>query len=281
MLTGILKKIGEFCSLKTPQGAAQNKWKGGFTLIELMIVIAMVNVLTGIVVPKLTNYIELSRQRIDLMKLYYLRDALNRAMYEGDVLDIDEKQTCDGVQNNKEKLNNWLASAEGVTLFIIELHDILPSNIQAKNNRRFTDAQNMCGILSGGGFWADAFKDAGFGAVADILYARDHPQDGKIKSGSDYTAKQVKINNENWWRTYPNKPLFISKEMNGDPDASVTAVEKGGQNRYKFKARWTNGDKRNHTLEIFIQKAHGTDSGKPLTSRLGTCFSTERALCNR
>ena len=281
MLTGILKKIGEFCSLKAPQGAAQNKRKGGFTLIELMIVIAMVNVLTGIVVPKLTNYIELSRQRLDLMKLYYLRDALNRAMYEGDVLDIDENQKCDGVQNNKEKLNNWLASAEGVTLFIIELHDILPSNIQAKNNNRFTDPQNMCGVLSGGGFWADALKDAGFGAVADILYARDHPQNGSIKSGADYTAKKVKINNQDWWRTYPNQPLFLSREMNGDPDASVTAAAKGGQNRYKFKVRWTNADKQNHTLEVFLQKAHGTDQGKPYTSRLGTCFSTERPLCNR
>lgn len=256
-----------------------NHWKSGFTIIELMVVIIIINVLSGVAVPKLTDYIEKTKQRIDLMKLYYLRDALNRAMYEGDVFDIDESQTCDGVKNNKEKLSQWLATDSGVTLFIMELHNELEANFQAKNNNRFTDVQNMCGVLSGGGFWADAFKDAGFGAIADILYARDHTSGGKIQSGATYDAYQVKINNQNWWRTHPREPLFISRALNGDPNAPLTASKIGGQNRYKFKTRWANGNAKTHSLEVFIQNAQGTNNKKPFTTRQGVCFSTEPALC--
>ena len=163
MLTEVLKKSSN-----------KNKWKSGFTIIELMVVIIIVNLLSGIAVPKLTDYIERTRQKIDLMKLYYLRDALNRAMYEGDILDINENTTCSGKTTNKDNLSKFLASADGVTLFIIELHDILPANYQPNNEGRFKDDQNMCGILTGGGFWADALKDAGFGAVANILIDRQN-----------------------------------------------------------------------------------------------------------
>ena len=270
MLAEILKKIS------TPR----TNRKAGFTIIELMVVIIIINLLSGVAVPKLTDYIEKTRQKIDLMKLYYLRDALNRALYEGDILDIDETQKCDGVTNNKNNLRKWLASDSGVTLFIMELHNELEANYQAKNNNRFTDVQNMCGILSGGGFWADAFKDAGFGAVADILYARDHTVGGKIQSGATYAAYQVTVDNKNWWRTHPRQPLFISRALNGDPDAPLTAAKIGGQNRYKFKTKWTGGNEKSHSLEIFIQNAQGVDYGKPYTTRLGTCFSTETALCH-
>jgi prepilin-type N-terminal cleavage/methylation domain-containing protein len=267
MLTKVLKK------------ASQSHYKSGFTIVELMVVIIIINLLSGVAIPKLTDLIEKTRQKIDLMKLYYLRDALDRALYEADVLDIDESQKCDGVTNNKDNLRKWLASNDGVTLFIIELHDKLAINYQAKNNNRFTDSQNMCGILSGGGFWADAFKDAGFGAVADILYARDHKQGNKILSGESYVAYPVKINGNDWWRTHPRQPIFISRALNGDPDAPLTAADIGGQNRYKFKTRWTNRNEKSHSLEVFIQNAQGADKGKPYTTRQGVCFSTETALC--
>ena len=108
----------------------KNKWKSGFTLIELMVVIAIVNLLSGVAIPQLTNYIEQTKQKIDLTTLYYLRDALNRALYEGDILDIDESTTCSGKKTSKDNLSKFLASKDGVTLFIIELHDILPANYQ-------------------------------------------------------------------------------------------------------------------------------------------------------
>lgn len=276
MLIGILKKIDEFCSLKAPKSAVQNKRKAGFTIIELMVVIIIVNLLSGVAVPKLTDYIEQTRQRIDLMKLYYLRDALNRALYEGDILDIDESKTCSGKQNNKDNLNKFLASKDGVTLFIIELHDILPANYQPNNENRFKDAQNMCGILTGGGFWADALADAGFGAVANILIDRQN-NNYQSQKNKGYTAYKVKINNQDWWRTFPTQPLFVSRALNGDPNAAITGV--GGQNRYKFKIRWTKGNAKSHSLEVFIQNAQGTDNGYPFTTRQGICFSTEKDLC--
>ena len=171
MLTKVLEKT------------TQNRRKSGFTIIELMVVIIVINILSGVAVPKLTDYIEKTRQRIDLMKLFYLRDALNRAMYEGDILNIDESTTCSSRKNSKDNMSKWLASKDGVTLFIIELHDILPANFQPDNKNRISDNQNMCGVLTSEGFWSDALRDAGFGAVANILIDR---QTGKYTNNKGY-----------------------------------------------------------------------------------------------
>lgn len=263
MLTKVLEKT------------TQNRRKSGFTIIELMVVIIVINILSGVAVPKLTDYIEKTRQRIDLMKLFYLRDALNRAMYEGDILNIDESTTCSSRKNSKDNMSKWLASKDGVTLFIIELHDVLPANFQPDNKNRISDNQNMCGVLTSEGFWSDALRDAGFGAVANILIDR---QTGKYTNNKGYTAYKVKINNQDWWRTFPTQPLFISRALNGDPNAAMTGV--GGQNRYNFKIRWANGNAKTHSLEVFVQSAQGSDKGKPFTTRQGVCFSTETALCN-
>ena len=254
--------------------ASKNRWKGGFTIVELMVVIIILNLISGVAIPQLTDYIERSRQKIDLIKLYYLRDALDRALYEDDVLRLDESTKCSGRQNNKENLSKWLATKDGVTLFIMELHDNLPANFQPDNKNRITDNQNMCGVLTSESFWSDALRDAGFGAIADILIDR---QTGKYQKGKGYTAYKVKINNQDWWRTFPTKPLFISKAMNGDPNAAKTGV--GGQNRYNFKIRWSKGNPDSHSLEVFFQAAQGADAGYPFTTRQGICFSTEADLC--
>ena len=247
--------------------AKKNRSKLGFTIIELMVVIVIVNLLSGVAIPKVTDYIERTRERIDLMKLFYLRDALNRALYEDDAFRVDESASCSGRQNSKEKLSKWLASEKGVTLFIIELHDILPANYQADNKNRISDNQNMCGLLTSEGFWNQALKDAGFGAVANILVARNK---NNFKNAKDFVAYQTKINGSTWWRTYPTQPLFISRAMNGDPNAIAGP---GGQNRYNFKIRWTNGSEKSHSLEVFIECAQG--SGGTFKTRLGTCFSTQ------
>lgn len=276
MLTKILNSIREFCSLQAPKDADQNKWKGGFTLVELMVVIIIVNLLSSVAIPKCTDLIEKARERTDLLKFYYLRDALDRALYEDEVTRIEQGSKCGtSTANNIDSLSKWLEEPTGVSLFIIELHDKFPANYQAENNGKTTDKHNMCGLLSSEGFWLQAFKDAGFGAVADIVYARAKgaQTEEKFKEyPGDYNVKTVtgagSNHNETWARTYPKTPLFNSRVLNNDP---LAASGKNGQNRYSMKIRWTNCDKNSHSLDVFLAKDASTNF---LTSRLGTIFST-------
>lgn len=280
MLTGFKNRLVEFFSLKTPEGVARNKWKGGFTIIELMVVIIIINLLSGVAIPKCTELIEKAKERTDLLKFYYLRDALDRALYEDNVTRIEEGSTCgNSTANNVDSLSKWLEEEQGVSLFIIELHDKFQANYQAENNNRTKDKHNMCGLLSTDGFWRQAFKDAGFGAVADIVYARakgaqtekafaNYPGDYSVTTvtGAGYKG------NETWARTYPKTPLFNSRVLNNDPQAKfVNNSTQNGQIRYSMKARWTNCDKNTHSLDVFLAKDGSTNF---LTSRLGTIFST-------
>lgn len=274
MLTEILKKISEFCSLKAPKGTARNR-KGGFTLIELMVVIVIVNLLSGVAIPKCTDLIEKARERTDLLKFYYLRDALDRALYEDDALRIDESAKCGNVQNNKDVLDSLLSTEKGVSLFVIEFHDVFPVNYQGENKNRTKDNQNMCGLLSSEGFWSQAFRDAGFGAIADIVIARADNNNFSAHKG-DYVVTTVTgagyKGNETWARSYPKTPLFNSRVLNNDPQAKyVNNSSQNGQIRYSMKARWTNCDPNSHSLDVFLAKDGSTNV---LTSRLGTVFST-------
>lgn len=265
MVTKILKRITDFCSLKAPEGTTRNNRKAGFTIIELMVVIVMVNILSGIAIPKCTDMIEKAKERTDLLKFFYLRDALDRALYEDDAFRIDESAKCGNTQNSKDNLSKWLATEEGVSLFVLELHDVFVANYQGENKTRTGDNQNMCGLLTSTGFWSQAFRDAGFGAVADIVIARADGNKFDQHPG-DYDYRQE---SNGWYRTYPKTPLFTSRALNGDPNAKYG---NNGQYRYSMKIRWTNGNPDSHSLEVFLAK-DGTSN--PLKTRLGTCFSTQ------
>ena len=271
MIKDFLKKIGEFCSLKVPQGTARNKWKGGFTLIELMVVIILVNVLSGIAIPKCTDLIEKSRQKIDVMKLYYLRDSLNRALYEGeyDNNSLDGK-TGYSACKDVSKANLDKALIEGVGLFIIQRSKTMPANYQGVHSSAQTN--NMCGLMISNGFWNSAFKDAGFGAIADIIDARASAGgDANVKEdASTYTAEHNALE-KSWWRTYPKEPIFKSNFMNHDP----LEITKSNSSIVLY-VRWANGDPNSKSLDVYF--ARDGKNQKGLVSRLGVCFST--TSCN-
>ena len=56
--------------------------KKGITLMELMVVIAIMGVLSTVAMPKFFGFGEKTREKIDLLKLYDLRNAINIALVE-------------------------------------------------------------------------------------------------------------------------------------------------------------------------------------------------------
>ena len=245
-----------------------SKKKAGFTIVELMVVIIIVNLLSGVAVPKCTDLIEKTREKIDLLKLYYLRDALNRALYEDNVHNIN---TTNGAgkgcgNNDVSQLDSYLASNEGVALFVIERHSTMPANYQGKLSSG--NKNNMCGLLFSGGFWNTALKDAGFEAIADIVADRANNNTFNKNSKTYTLVSADKKNGIEWDRTYPTKPIFISRFFN--KDYSMTGTN---QNKIALKIRWSGGDPHSNSLEVFFAPASGTYQTAS-RSRLGTCFST-------
>ena len=270
MLIGILKKIAEFCTFKTPQGTSQNKWKGGFTIVELMVVIIIVNLLSGVAIPKLTDMIERSKQKIDLMTLYLLRDAINRHMYESDLFSVANAEDT----TYAKKLSTLLTDGGGATLFIMELHSVMPANFQGnredKNN-------NVSELMCKGGFLKDVFDEAGMGAIGDIVAQRYRYPGSKadsIQGNSRFIATTVSNGaNKNYVRTYPTKPVFLSKALNN-------ASSYSGENQYRvgFKLQWTDKKPEKNSIEVFIGKEKTSGSEGRWDSALltcqGVCFST-------
>lgn len=270
MFVQLVRKInaalarGLQCKSDVSDSARSSRRKAGFTLVELMVVIIIVNLLSGVAVPKLTDLIERTRQKLDVIKLFQLRDALNRALYEDNVSNVNEGKhgSCGDV--NKSSLDTYLKSNKGVSLFIIQRSSSMPVNYQGVQGQ--AKSNNMCGLMYSGGFWSTAFKEAGFEAVADIIADRSAGDKINQKS-STYTATKNQLNNS-WWRTYPKKPIFMSKFLTSDPTqttASNTSIV--------LRVRWSGGLPESNSLEVFFSTDAG-DYQSALRSRQGVCFST-------
>ncbi len=102
--------------------------KRGFTIIELMVVIVIINLLAGVGVPKLTDLIEKAKERTDLLILYHIRDTVERTMIDGSFDEMQEGESTSlggggegGKLYNRDNVGKWLRSVDGLRLVQIDI----------------------------------------------------------------------------------------------------------------------------------------------------------------
>ena len=242
--------------------------KHGFTLIEVMVVIIIMGLLAGIAVPTVFGIIERSRENIDRLKLFYLRDALNRALVEDENAltnspYISNEKNADVKAQRLSALSTALAGSQGVTLFVIEVKNGVSVNVQGSHGSA-NNSVNMCSLIGDGGTWYDALKSSGFDGVADIVAARLKNQDfSKIdQSSTSYNATRDGSN----WRTYPKNPMFISRALN-QGDCS-------GNYRLTMNFKWSGGNADSRSLEVALLPNGGNMESNAFMTEHGVCFST-------
>lgn len=261
----------------------QNKCKHGFTLIEVMVVIIIMGLLAGIAVPIALGAIERSRENIDRLKIFYLRDALNRALVENEDALFNSAFVTSGdkAAGNLSKLKTKLASEAGVDLFVIEMRPDLPTNVQ-NNHPSINSGSEMSKLVGSSGTWYDALKESGFVGVADILNARNNG--GNLtKDGDTYYAFSYKTGSSTYYRTYPKEPMFISRELNNGKSSGLGGITSQGGNNTNYRLtmnfQWNGMDENSRTVEVALVPAGGKmmttgGTGGALLTEHGVCFST-------
>ena len=243
----------------------------GITLMELMVVIAIMGILSTVAMPKFFGTAEKAREKIDLMKLYDLRNALNLALIE----DIGAMEVYDPVtgvnraQMSKD-LNAGLSSNIGATLFVIELHSNLSINVQGShgsaNDKIGNQNINICKMIGDGGTFYSALRDANFDGVADIIEARLKGVNNYKNGGDTYSSKPYigSDGKTTYYRTAPIRKLFQSQALN------VGTIK--DNKRYSLSLRWTDPDDP-YSIEVYLLE-NGHQWNDAYKSDYGTCFST-------
>ncbi len=260
-----------------------NNKKSGFTLVEVMVVVTIMGVLAMVGMPSAFGLAEKAREHLDLMKLYYLRDALNRALVE------DEKALYNTASKDgdRTKLTNLLKSETGVTLFVYEMKPGVSPNIQAKHGVANDDI-NMSSLIGEGGAWYDALVEARFEGVADIVAYRiktenkDRITKDVDTTGTDHgTFKLIADGND--WRTIPKSTVFISRELNYGKSSGLLGITSQGSNRTNYRltmnVQWTGRNESSRSVEVaFIPNGKtmgdGKNAGGAFLTDHGVCFST-------
>lgn len=239
--------------------------KKGITLMELMVVIAIMGILSTVAMPKMFGAGERAREKIDLMKLYDLRNAINLALIEDtDALDNYTPVKSSDRNANHNKLSNALASDLGASIFVIEVHNDLSVNVQG-THRTLNASYNICDMVGNSGTLYAALKQANFDGVADIIAAR-LLNTGWKSDGETFTSIEYKnANNNTDYRTAPKKAMFQSRALN---------VGKLKENtRYTVNVRWSDKYNQGYSVEVYLVPSNGTYYNAYKTDN-GTCFST-------
>ena len=238
------------------------KSRRGVTIIELMVVFAIMGFLATVALPNLFGVAEKTREKVDLMKLYYLRDALNRALLE----DLDAFQKYTPVKNGTDSKYTHIekiGSNQGAALFVIELHGKLTSNVQGYHGKA-NSSTNICGLIGSSGTFYNALKEARFEGVADIVKDRLNKNNFDFNSSTYTTTSYVNQNNQTDYRTAPTQPMFISRALNaGKADTNT---------RYTMSVHWAPGSE-NFSVEVFLLP-NGNNWKNAYKSDHGVCFST-------
>lgn len=234
--------------------------KHGFTMIEIMVVIVILGVLAGIGAPKLLGIVEKSRQEIDVLKLYDLRNALNKALLEdGEALN---NYTAVKKDNDRQKTLNSLNSklAAGAPLFILELDQGHSINVSGTHK----EAPTICEIIGTGGTIYNALQEAGFGDVAEIVRQRILKNNNVDLNSQNYTVSSYTNENGTFNRTTPKHPLFTSRALTEAPSGKI---------RLTMNIQWSGGNPNSHSVEVYLVPAKGAWNAAFKTD-YGICFST-------